>query len=123
MAYNYPNYQYPYYQTQQSGIIWVQGESGAKSYMVAPNQTVQLWDSEAQTLYLKSADAYGMPSMKVLDYTIRETAQAVPKVAAGEYVTREELQSLREEIFARLKGEQHEPTLPADERHKLTADA
>ena len=54
MAYNgyYPSY-YPQYQNQpaqQGGsIIWVQGESGAKSYMVAPGNTVQLWDSEAQT--------------------------------------------------------------------------
>ena len=62
-------------QNQQNGIIWVQGEAGAKSYLVAPNNTVQLWDSESQTIYLKSADASGMPSMKVLDYTIRETAQ------------------------------------------------
>ena len=72
-----------YYQNQQqynqnqqynqtnSGIIWVQGESGAKSYLVAPNNTVQLWDSESQTIYLKSADGSGMPSIKILDYTIR----------------------------------------------------
>ena len=32
--------------TMTSGIIWVQGEAGAKSYLVAPNTTVQLWDSE-----------------------------------------------------------------------------
>ena len=54
-------------------IIWVQGEAGAKSYLVAPNTTVQLWDSEEQVIYLKSADASGMPAMKVLDYTIRDT--------------------------------------------------
>ena len=53
-------------------IIWVQGEAGAKSYLLAPNTTVQLWDSEEQVIYLKSADASGMPSMKVLDYTIRD---------------------------------------------------
>ena len=52
----------------------MQGEAGAKSYMVAPNTTVQLWDSEAQVIYLKSADASGMPSMKILDYTIRSEA-------------------------------------------------
>jgi hypothetical protein len=50
----------------------VQGESGAKSYLVAPNCTVQLWDSESQTIYIKSADASGMPSIKILDYTIRD---------------------------------------------------
>lgn len=59
-----------------NSIIWVQGEAGAKSYLVAPNTTVQLWDSESQVIYLKSADASGMPSMKVLDYTIRDAQNA-----------------------------------------------
>ena len=67
----------PQAQTAQ-GLIWVQGEAGAKSYLVAPNNTVQLWDSESQTIYLKSADASGMPSMKVLDYTIRENGKNTP---------------------------------------------
>ena len=88
LAYPYQSYQYPYYpqysqpninqpQTNQQGassLIWVQGEAGAKSYMVAPNNTIALWDSESQTVYLKSADASGMPSMRVLDYQIREDA-------------------------------------------------
>lgn len=67
------NQQYNQINQNQSpnGIIWVQGESGAKSYLVAPNCTVQLWDSESQTIYIKSADASGMPSIKILDYTIR----------------------------------------------------
>lgn len=121
MAYNnyFPmNYQ-PYYQqyaqpmmqaqtptqSQQTAsqpnnsIIWVQGEAGAKSYLVAPNTTVQLWDSENQVIYLKSADASGMPSMKILDYTIRETTQPMqqtqaintPQVPTTDYVTRDEL--------------------------------
>ena len=78
----YPNQQNPYQASQaqqhNNGIIWVQGEAGAKSYLVAPNTTVQLWDSEDQVIYLKSADASGMPSMKVLDYKIRDTVQPVP---------------------------------------------
>ena len=55
----------PNIQTQQNtavnGLIWVSGESSAKAYPVAPNQTVVLWDSENQSVYLKSADATGMP--------------------------------------------------------------
>lgn len=31
---------------QNTGLIWVQGEQAAKSYLVAPGSTVQLWDSE-----------------------------------------------------------------------------
>ena len=84
-------------QTQQNGIIWVQGEQAAKSYLIAPNTTVQLWDSEEKVIYLKSADASGMPSMKILDYTIRGDAntQAAP---VAEYATKDELNALAEKI-------------------------
>jgi hypothetical protein len=86
---------------QNNGIIWVCGEAGAKSYLVAPNTTVALWDSESQTIYLKSADASGMPSIKTLDYTVRDRVQGeirhenAPKV---EFVTREEFDALKRQI-------------------------
>ena len=82
-------------QNQQTGLIWVQGESAAKSYMVAPGSTVQLWDSEEKVIYLKSADASGMPSMKILDYTIRGEEAAKD---ALEYVTRKDFDELAEKV-------------------------
>ena len=88
MAYNYQQY-YP----QNNSIIWVQGEAGAKSYLVAPNTTVQLWDSESQTIYLKSADASGMPSIKVLDYTVRPVEQRTAPV-----VYSDDLKNLQRQI-------------------------
>lgn len=104
MAYNYfPNYQpfqQNYNQPQQNGIIWVQGESGAKSYLVAPNQTVQLWDSESQTIYLKSADASGMPSIRILDYTIRDTAQKTQEKPVSEFATKDDISAIEKEINA-----------------------
>lgn len=81
-----------------NGIIWVQGEAGAKSYLVAPNTTVQLWDSESQVIYLKSADASGMPSIKILDYTVRDNPNQhqvsiqQPQVDMSQYVTWEALE-------------------------------
>lgn len=123
MASPYYNPYQPYYQqyqqmsptqmpgtSQTNGIIWVQGEAGAKSYMVAPNNTVQLWDSESQTIYLKSADASGMPSMRILDYTIRQNNPQAPPISQQEqkmdYPTREEfnaLQSLVEGLKSKLE--------------------
>ena len=92
--------QYPVMQTQQqapqNGLIWVQGEQAAKSYLVAPNTTVQLWDSEEKVIYLKSADASGMPSMKILDYTIRGDANI--QAPAAEYATKDDLKALEEKI-------------------------
>lgn len=116
-----PMYYQPQYQTvqpsyvqqnqqpqQSNGIIWVQGEAGAKSYLVAPNTTVQLWDSEAQVIYLKSADASGMPSMKILDYTIRDmtpangpvAASPAPTINAQDYALRTDLDALAAQITA-----------------------
>lgn len=108
------NYQPPMQtpsQGQNGGIIWVSGEAGAKAYLVAPNNTVQLWDSEAQTIYLKSADASGMPTMKVLDYTIRNSAPAtVPAVQqpVSDYVTRDEFNALAEKLNRLEKEGKHD---------------
>ena len=98
---------------QSNSIIWVQGEAGAKSYLVAPNTTVQLWDSEEQVIYLKSADASGMPSMKILDYKIREANPApVPAITAqptADYVTRDELSAFEEKIKEQLRKLSEKP--------------
>lgn len=102
----YQQYQAPVMQTQQpapqqansSGLIWVQGEQAAKSYLVAPNTTVQLWDSEEKVIYLKSADASGMPSMKILDYTIRGDANAQSVAPVTEYATKDEVNALAAKI-------------------------
>ena len=100
----YPNSIGNYYQPQtganSGGIIWVQGEAAAKSYLVAPNSTVQLWDSEQQVIYVKSADASGMPTMKVLDYTIRDAQKPVESVSTPkvDYVTREDLNAVYGQI-------------------------
>lgn len=102
---------YPQYQ-QQSGILWVQGETGAKSYLVAPGNSVLLMDSEKQRFYLKTADAAGMPSMKVYEYaevTAENTAQAAstaPEDLEKTYVTRKEYAELTEryeELLARIE--------------------
>lgn len=102
---------------QQNGIIWVQGEAGAKSYLIAPNTTVQLWDSEAQVIYLKSADASGMPSMKIIDYTIRDAAQpTVQSNNAVSYVTKNEFDIFKQEVYKTIGGMKNEPTVSADEQ-------
>ena len=84
MAYNsyipYYTYGNNYYQPQNipsspsNDIIWVQGEAGAKAYLVAPNTTITLWDSESPTIYVKSSDSRGIPSMRILDFTERSLA-------------------------------------------------
>ena len=98
--------QQPQPQAEAGGILRVQGEAGAKAYLVALGCTVQLWDSENPTIYLKSADMSGMPSMRVLDYTERGGAPAVQQdppqpVDMTQYITRDELESILAERLKR----------------------
>lgn len=82
-------------QTNQ-GILWVQGETGAKSYLMAPNTTVLLMDSEGSRFYLKSTDNSGMPSLRTFEYTeVVQSAPQVPEDLDSKYVTRSEYEALR----------------------------
>lgn len=117
-GYNAP-YGQPYYQPPmmdnlaqmraqqpvQQGMIWVQGESAGKSYLVAPGNTVPLWDSERQTIYLKSVDASGIPTMRILDY--KERTQPMPAPQNVEYVTRDELDALAKKVEALMPKEEN----------------
>ena len=86
-------------QSAMTGPFYVNGEAGARGYIVAPNQTVMLIDAdpEANTFWLKSADAAGMPSMRTFDYTERLTPQKPAQAAMTpgvEYVTRADFDRL-----------------------------
>lgn len=62
-------------QQNSGGILWVQGEEGAKGYLVAAGNSVMLMDSENSTFYIKSTDASGMPlPLRIFDYTERTMA-------------------------------------------------
>nr|DAV05121.1 MAG TPA: hypothetical protein [Caudoviricetes sp.] len=88
------NYQQP---QQSAPIIWVQGEEGAKAYMVAAGNSVLLMDSENSVFYIKSTDASGMPQpLRVFDYTERgKQAQQKPETVDDKFVTRAEFDALR----------------------------
>lgn len=120
MAYNYfpmnyqpvqyvqPQMQQPVAQ-QNTGIIWVQGEAGAKAYPVANGNSVLLMDSERSYFYIKTTDASGIPQpirrFKYEEETEKkEVAPVVPSIDTSKFITREEF----EERFATLK-EQPKP--------------
>lgn len=94
-----------------SGLIWVQGEAAAKSYLVAPNATVVLFDTEGDKFYMKSADSSGMPlPLRTFAYTeTKETVTEAPQksasftredfdAAAADYVRKSEFEKLKAEI-------------------------
>lgn len=95
------------------GLLWVSGEIGAKSYLVAPNSTVLLMDSDSSRFYLKSADNAGMPSLRIFEYSevtnTHTTSVNAPNldenVLNDKFVTREEYEGLKrqyESIMERL---------------------
>lgn len=88
----------------QSGVQWVSGEQEARSWMVAPNAAVALWDSTAPTVYLKQADASCKPTLKVYDLVERlASAPDAQKAPAAEYVTRKEFDALAA-LVSEMKG-------------------
>lgn len=102
--------QQPAAQNQQ--IIWVQGEEGAKAYMVAAGNSVLLMDSETSTFYIKTTDNSGMPQpLRIFDYTERKAQQkqsVQEKAETKDYVTREEFEALAakfETLTAKKKKE------------------
>lgn len=102
-------------QTQGTpSIIWVQGEEGAKAYMVAAGNSVLLMDSENSAFYIKSTDASGMPlPLRVFDYKERTTAAKTPPQTAQqpgvEFVTRAEFNALAARCAALEKQEPAKP--------------
>lgn len=108
------------------GLLWVSGEVGAKSYLVAPNSTVLLMDSDAQRFYLKSADNAGMPSLRIFEYSEITNAPTTSlnapnldeNVLNDKFVTREEYEGLKrqyESIMERLNSmvSDNEPSEPS----------
>ena len=90
---------------QQGGINWVQGEAGAKAFLVGAGQSVLLMDSEAQCFYIKSTDASGMPMpLRTFDYKERITA---PASDSPNYVTREEF----DRFVSEMRGGSHESSV------------
>ena len=98
-----PNVPAPSQQTN-NGLVWVQGDAGAKSYMVTPNSTVLLMDSESDSFYLKSADQSGMPSLRKFSYT--EVTQNVSAPTGDKdipYVTKDEYNAFKSQIERFIK--------------------
>ena len=110
-------------QQQSSQIIWVSGEAGAKSYLVAPGNTVMLLDAENSVFYLKSADASGMPlPLRIFDYKERQNAPVSDFKAPtsdfseldGKYITREEFERRMASIATQTTSKKTKNNLTED---------
>ena len=100
--------------TQQNSswndMIWVLSEVEAQSCPGAPNNSVTLWDKNKDTVYIKSVNAQGVPSMRILDY-VERTADNASKMpyksecqCGSKFVSKEEFNALQ----SKLDGLQNE---------------
>lgn len=91
------------YGQQTNDFLWVLNENEAISYPVAPNGTVTMWDKNLPTIYIKSVNAQGVPSMRILDFTERTATSPVqPQNGAnnlsGNFVTIDRFNALETEL-------------------------
>ena len=87
-----PNFQ------PSSDFIWVLNENEATAFQVMPNNTVVLWDKNAPTIYVKSVNAQGVPSMRILDFTERTQATQPANAPAVQFATLDAFNALRQEF-------------------------
>ena len=121
---------YPQYQNQQSmaqlpqaqntqsghGLIWVDGEVGAKAYQFPqgwpPNQPIALWDTNDTVIYLKSINPMGMPNpLQKAHYTLEgvksgvkdqgysEDTESVKLPDMTQYVRKDDLERMKQDLM------------------------
>ena len=110
-------------------IEWVDGEVGAKAYQVPAGITkpIALWDTNDTVIYLKSVNQYGIPNpIQRIHYRMEEMVpkymgQDQAKLESGEsrqeekpnmseYIRREELDSMKEELMSAIHSMQSAET-------------
>lgn len=97
-----PTYNQP--QQAQDERIWVQNETSAEAYLLAPNGFARLWDSSKPVFYEKRADATGRP----LPMDIYKYERVLPNVANFDNnvsnLSKEEIDAKFEEITQRIEA-------------------
>lgn len=122
----YPAQNQSYAGQQPVGIVWVDGEVGAKAYQLPYNWPVNapmpLWDTNDTIIYLKSTNQMGMPNpIQKVRYTMEDQpkmSQAMSCQAAlpsgdsrpdmSQYVRKDELEQMKEELKAAITSVGHD---------------
>lgn len=111
-------------------IEWVDGEVGAKAYQIPAGMTtpIALWDTNDCVIYLKSMNPMGMPNpLQKIHYKMEETApkymgqSGTQNLTSGEpekpdmtqYVRKEDLQRMKDELVQSLREMNQETAVPA----------
>ena len=91
---------------QSNDMLWVLNETEATPYPVALNNSVTLWDKNKDTVYIKSVNMQGVPSMRILDY-VERTADNATKTSekhecqcGNKFVSKDEFNALQSKFEA-----------------------
>ena len=72
-------------------VPWVNGDVGAKAYLIAPNSCVLLMDSDNPIFYIKTSDTSGKATIQAYKYEQIQAGSAQSPL----YVTREEFEQFK----------------------------
>ena len=89
--------------TPTNDMLFVLNETEATAYPVAPNNSVTLWDKNKDTVYIKSVNMQGVPSMRILDYVERTSDNASKTAHNHDCQCGKEF--VKVEAFERLQGD------------------
>ena len=118
--YGYNNYYYPNQQQapqpqmqtqiQQPNYLpltYVNGEEGAKAYIVSPNTTIYLRDSDSNKLFIKSSDNNGKYAIETYELiSFGENSQkrqnSSETIDPNQFISKDQLSALEEKFEAKL---------------------
>ena len=101
-------------QAQHNGMIWTDGEVGAKAFQrpdwLPANQPIPLWDTNDTIIYLKSWNPMGMPNplqkaryelegLKSGEKTTGFSGDTEPKHDMSQYVKKEDLERMKQDLI------------------------
>lgn len=90
-----------YYQMNQ--YAFVNGIEGAKSYIMQPNQTIMLLDSDEPIIYKKISNSYGQATLECFKM-VPISEEELKKVPNQEFVTKTDFDNFAKHIESLIKG-------------------
>lgn len=106
------------------GVAWVNGLIGAQAYLIAPNTSVMLMDSDGPFFYIKTSDMSGKADVKQFRYAEEQKAAPAPvpveapaPAPTSTYVTKEEFEQFKASLtYKPIKRAERSEEVEQDEQ-------
>ena len=109
MAYNpylympYGAQQFPQVTQPVDGMVWVDGMEGVRMYQLPPNsRSPVLMFKNEERFAVKTTDAGGASTVRLFKF--EEETQEQEQAGTGDYVTRDDFESFKNEILEAVNG-------------------